>query len=177
MQDQHDGSNHQSGAWINNESPTFGIFTAITRSHISSHYTTLKSFDPSRTMEAHDEIQSTHRGCYTGLMWWWSLRVQLLHPRRVPYQNPLVIAFSPEGPIQSLSWAWWMSQLSHRALPQPLSTHTVTTAQPGALPEPLHFLSSPKGSHQTTGPYQTPSSPTKTDRQSSRCCLITTPTN
>ncbi len=114
-----------------------------TLSHTSSHYTTQQSFDPSCTMEGLGKIQAVHPGCYTGLMWWWSLRVKLLSPRRGPYQNPSLAAYSlralPNPHIYIL-----------RALPNSLN-HTIQLI---VLPSPMGLM---KASATVLGPYQNPS--------------------
>ncbi len=60
------------------------------------------------------------------------------------------------GPYESLS-------PSLTKIPQHQNTHTDATTLSGALPEPLHFLCS-QTSFPMIGPYQTPTSPTKTDQ-------------
>lgn len=74
---------------------------------------------------------------------------------------------------QSLTYGPYESLCpSRRALPKSLSTriHMLSQHLSGALPEPLNFLCSLRmtTSHPKIGPYQTPTSPTKTDQLKKR---------
>lgn len=166
--------------------------------HISPHYTTQQSFDPSCMMEGLDEMQAAHPGCYPGLTWRWSRKVKLPSPRKGPYQNP-TLNDTDRGPYQVLACTFWgpypvpsvklqllltvliswsscyspwllgPSQVSAPGLgPKSLRTriHILSKQLSGALPEPLHSLCSLRmaTSHPMIGPYQTPSSATKTDQ-------------
>lgn len=127
------------------------------------------------------EIQVAHPGCYTGLMKWWSLRVKLLGPRRGPYQNPPVIAWSlralPNPHINILRVL--PNSLTHvpydslctslRVLPKSSSTRTHIPSQHyyrGPYQNPFIHCVYLGWQHpiQMIGPYQTPTSPTKTHK-------------